>query len=47
MSEKLFIYGTGSLGEKILEYNNRDRLYNIVGFIDDNNAELSFHVKRL
>lgn len=43
MGEKLFIYGTGSLGEKILEYNNRDRLYNIVGFIDDNNAEQSFH----
>ena len=35
MRENVLIYGIGSLGEKIFEYNKRDCKYNIVGFIDD------------
>lgn len=33
--EKLVIYGVGSLGEKIYEYNKRDVFFDIVGFVDD------------
>lgn len=33
--QNLFVYGVGSLGEKIFHYNKRDRLFNLVGFIDD------------
>lgn len=32
---KIVIYGIGSLGEKIFEYNKRDGLYDIIGFVDD------------
>lgn len=35
MRDKIVIYGIGSLGEKIFEYNKRDCLYDIVGFVDD------------
>lgn len=43
MREKLLIYGIGSLGEKIYEYNKRDGMYDIVGFIDDGqNIEPTF-----
>ena len=43
MREKVFIYGIGSLAEKILEYNNRDQLFDIIGFLDDGgNLEASF-----
>lgn len=35
MQEKLFVYGVGSLGEKIYHYNKRDKLFDLVGFIDD------------
>lgn len=43
MREKLLIYGIGSLGEKIYEYNKRDGIYDIVGFIDDKqNLESEF-----
>lgn len=43
MKEKVLIYGIGSLGEKIFEYNKRDELYEIVGFIDDKeNLESTF-----
>lgn len=33
--KKLVIYGVGSLANKIFEYNKRDRLFEIVGFVDD------------
>ena len=33
--KKLLIYGIGSLANKIIEYNKRDGLYEIVGFVDD------------
>lgn len=33
--EKILLYGIGSLGEKIYEYNKRDGLYEIVAFVDD------------
>lgn len=36
MREKVIICGTGSLSEKIFEYNNRDQLFDIVAFVDDN-----------
>lgn len=32
---KVLLYGIGSLGEKIYEYNKRDGLYDIVAFVDD------------
>ena len=35
MAKKLLVYGVGSLGEKIYYYNRRDKLFDIVGFIDD------------
>ncbi|MBN2730666.1 MAG: hypothetical protein JXR53_15685 [Bacteroidales bacterium] len=38
MHEKILIYGTGALAEKIFEYNKRDGLYQIVAFVDDNEA---------
>lgn len=37
MQKKLFVYGVGSLGEKIYHYNKRDGLFEMVGFIDDKN----------
>ena len=33
--QKLFVYGVGSLGEKIFHYNKRDHLFDMIGFIDD------------
>lgn len=33
--DKIVIYGASSLGKKIYEYNKRDHLYDIVGFVDD------------
>ena len=33
--DKIVIYGIGSLGEKLYEYNKRDGLYDIIGFVDD------------
>ena len=40
---KIVIYGIGSLGEKLFEYNKRDGLYDIVGFVDDkDNLEVSY-----
>ena len=33
--EKIVIYGIGSLAQKIFEYNRRDHLFELVGFIDD------------
>ncbi len=35
MRVKILLYGIGSLGEKIYEYNKRDQLFDIVAFIDD------------
>ena len=35
MLNKLLVYGVGSLGEKIFHYNKRDKLFDLVGFIDD------------
>ena len=32
---KLFIYGIGTLADKIFKYNKRDGLFEIVGFVDD------------
>lgn len=32
---KLVIYGIGSLADKLVEYNKRDCLFEIVGFVDD------------
>ena len=37
--QKLFVYGVGSLGEKIFHYNKRDKLYDMIGFIDDKASE--------
>lgn len=37
--EKLLIYGTGSLGEKIYEYNKRDKMYDLVAFVDDDKSK--------
>jgi len=34
--EQLWIYGTGALAEKIYYYNERDKKYCLMGFIDDN-----------
>lgn len=33
--KKLFVYGVGSLGEKIYHYNKRDQIFDMIGFIDD------------
>lgn len=33
--QKLFVYGVGSLGEKIYHYNKRDHMFDMIGFIDD------------
>ncbi|MDC2648959.1 hypothetical protein PO242_22785 [Bacteroides ovatus] len=33
--QKILLYGIGSLGEKIVEYNKRDKMYDIVAFVDD------------
>lgn len=33
--QKLLVYGVGSLGEKIYHYNKRDRMFDMIGFIDD------------
>ena len=35
MRKRLFVYGVGSLGEKIYHYNKRDGLFDMIGFIDD------------
>lgn len=43
MVKRLLVYGTGSLSEKIFEYNKRDKIFDLVGFIDDNkSADSSF-----
>ena len=33
--DKIVIYGIGSLGVKLFEYNKRDNLFEILGFVDD------------
>ena len=38
----LWIYGTGALAEKIFHYNERDKQYNLIGFIDDKKQETLF-----
>lgn len=35
MRVKVLLYGIGSLGKKIYEYNMRDQLFDIVAFVDD------------
>lgn len=32
---KIAIYGIGALGRKIFEYNKRDKIFEVIGFVDD------------